>query len=118
MLYEVITFLPNDLLTTSNESFEIIDPGVPNNNAGPDFFNAKIKFGETLLAGNVEIHLEEEDWNRHKHHQDPAYNNVILHVVKKAGQGIFTADRRLVPTWELKSSKQMIEKYEGLYSLV
>jgi hypothetical protein len=70
------TCLPHD-----SEKLEIISPGVHNHNQGPDFLNAKIRIGETLWVGNVEIHIDAEDWFNHKHHNDPKYGNVILHVV-------------------------------------
>ena len=40
------------LATTDGQPVDIIDPGLHNRNAGPDFFNAKIKIGGTLWAGN------------------------------------------------------------------
>ena len=45
-----------ELKTSDGEPVEVIDPGLHNRNAGPDFFNAKIKIGRTLWVGNVEIH--------------------------------------------------------------
>ena len=36
------------LQTTTGEPVEVIDAGLPNTNAGPDFFNAKLKIGGTL----------------------------------------------------------------------
>ena len=45
-----------ELFTTDGESVEVIDAGLSNRNAGPDFFNAKVKIGNTLWVGNVEIH--------------------------------------------------------------
>ena len=36
------------LMTTDGKTVEVIDPGLHNRNAGPDFFNAKVKIGETL----------------------------------------------------------------------
>ena len=42
------------LVTSDGQTVEVIDPGVHNMlNAGPDFFNAKIKLNGMLWAGNV-----------------------------------------------------------------
>ena len=70
-----------DLRTVRGEKIQIIHPGTHNPDAGPDFLFAKIRISDTLWAGNVEIHVAASDWFRHKHQNDPAYNNVILHVV-------------------------------------
>jgi hypothetical protein len=70
-----------DLKTASGLSVEIINPGFRNTDSGPDFLEAKIKIGEQLWAGHVEIHVRTSDWNRHGHQNDKAYNNVVLHVV-------------------------------------
>lgn len=51
----------HELLTADGETVEIIDPGLHNSNAGPDFFNAKIKIGGMLWVGNVEIHGKASD---------------------------------------------------------
>ena len=68
------------LCTVQGQGVEIIDPGLSNRNAGPDFFNAKVKIGGTLWVGNVEIHDRASDWFLHGHEKDPHYDNVILHV--------------------------------------
>ena len=70
-----------NLQTTDGKTIEIIDPGIHNTDAGPDFFNAKIKIDDKVWAGNVEIHQLSDDWNKHGHHIDKNYNSVILHVV-------------------------------------
>jgi hypothetical protein len=70
-----------DLQTEDGEVLEIFSTGVHNTDSGPDFHNARIKIGETLWAGNVEVHLSASDWQKHGHTTDDAYNNVILHVV-------------------------------------
>ena len=68
------------LTTTDNQVVEVIDVGLHNANSGPDFLNAKVKIGNTVWVGNVEIHVKSSDWYVHRHEQDAAYNNVILHV--------------------------------------
>ena len=50
-----------ELRTVSGQSVEVIDPGLSNHNAGPDFFNAKIKIDGTLWVGNVEIHISSSE---------------------------------------------------------
>lgn len=57
--------LGHTLITTSGEPLEILVPGEHNANAGPDFFNARIRIGGTLWAGNVELHVLASDWYRH-----------------------------------------------------
>ena len=69
------------LYTTEGLPVSVIDPGMEHQDAGPDFFNAKIRIADTLWAGSVEIHDRASDWLRHHHDQDKAYDGVILHVV-------------------------------------
>ena len=66
----------HELRTTDGRSVEVVDTGLHNRNAGPDFFNAKLKIDGTLWVGNVEIHLRASDWYAHHHDTDEAYNNV------------------------------------------
>ena len=65
----------------NGEKVRVIDPGMLNTDSGPDFFNAKVKINGRLWIGNIEIHMKASDWHRHGHSTDPAYDNVILHVV-------------------------------------
>lgn len=67
---------------------EVIDPGIPNADAGADFYNAKVMIDGLLWVGNVEIHTRARDWYSHCHHQDPAYDTTILHVSADAGAEI------------------------------
>lgn len=61
----------------------VIHPGDENHYDGPDFLNATLYMDGVVRKGNVEIHLDEYDWKRHKHHLNPIYQTVILHVVVK-----------------------------------
>jgi Protein of unknown function (DUF2851) len=102
----------SSLQTSAGEDLQIILAGTHNTNQGPDFLNAKIKVGETLLAGSIEMHIKASDWLNHKHNTDKNYNNVILHVV-------WENDKELAlhfPTIELKNrvSNILLEKYEAL----
>ena len=72
-----------DLQTMDGQKVDIIDPGTHNTDAGADFFNAKIKIGDKMWAGDVEIHPSSGDWTKHGHHTDESYNSVILHVVER-----------------------------------
>lgn len=85
------------LLTTDGQEVEVLDPGQNNLNAGPDFFNAKIRIGQTMWVGNVEVHLRSSDWYRHGHDQDAAYDNVVLHVTQNADADVVTHDGKLLP---------------------
>ena len=86
------------LRTVSGKSVEIVSPGEANSNAGPDFFNAKIKLDGVLWAGNVEVHTDSADWERHGHHRDSSYNNVVLHVVTSYKAAARTLDNREIET--------------------
>jgi len=106
------------LKTTQNEPIYINSVGQYNLNSGPDFFNAQLKIGEQLWAGNVEIHIKSSDWFIHNHERDTAYNNVILHVVWEHDTEVYRRDNSEIPTLELKNyiDKQLLENYVKLYS--
>lgn len=79
----------------------ILFPGVLNNDAGPDFFNARFMIGGTLMAGNVEIHVKASDWHRHGHDTDRAYDSVALHVVAVNDTRIRRHDGTVIPQLEI-----------------
>ncbi len=74
-------FNKSELRTTCNQQVNVQVAGVWNQHQGPDFSNAQILIGETLLVGSVELHMRTSDWIRHNHAGDPIYNTVVLHVV-------------------------------------
>jgi len=95
-------FLPQNLFTTSGTAIEILEFGHLNSNAGPDFLNARIRIGGTLWIGSVEMHLMASDWHRHGHQHDPAYGNVILHVVLGEDKPALRSDGSPIPCLELR----------------
>jgi hypothetical protein len=96
--------LQHPIKTTDNETVEVLHPGNQNSNAGPDFLNARIKIGQTLWAGNVEIHVNSSDWTLHNHQHDKAYDNVILHIVYQEDKKTTTTEKRIIPTIEVKGN--------------
>lgn len=105
-----------DLATEDGEPLQVLAPGNWNKNAGPDFLDGRIKVGDTLLAGHIELHLKTSDWIRHGHSEDDHYNNLILHVVYQAD---VPDDKRLpenVPVLVLKDriSGLLLDKYNRL----
>ena len=81
----------------SGERIRVIDPGLLNKDSGPDFFNAKVKIDGKTWAGNIEIHMKASDWHRHGHSSNPAYDNVILHVVAVSDTRICRRDGSEIP---------------------
>ena len=101
-LWRLKKFDFTELQTTDGEQILILQPGTLNHNAGPDFINAKIQIGDTLWAGNVEMHLKSSEWLIHKHQTDKAYNNVILHVVLEEDKAIKRQTGEKIPCLELR----------------
>lgn len=104
----------NDMKTTEGLPVEVIDPGIHNTDAGPDFFNAKVKINGETWAGNIEIHCSSADWIKHKHHTDKNYNSVILHIVEKADSDIYNEENKLIPQCELKYPQHIKDNFEYL----
>jgi hypothetical protein len=100
--------------TTSGQTMEVIHPGLLNTNAGPDFFNAKIKLDGVLWAGNVEIHHRASDWYMHNHHLDPLYDNVVLHVVVHSDDEVFSNKGRNIPAWEMEIPEATVREYDKM----
>lgn len=109
-------FNTQEIKTVQNESIKILKSGQHNTDAGPDFFNSQIQIGETMWAGNVEIHINSSDWLKHHHQKDNAYNNVVLHVVYHYDVDITNSNGNVIPTLELKQliDPKLISNYKQL----
>lgn len=92
--------------TDDGRVLQVLDPGVHNRDAGPDFSGARIRL-TTLTpsgaveaveewVGSVELHVRASDWYRHRHDTDPAYDRVILHVVRDSDRAVCTSQGKTV----------------------
>jgi len=108
--------LTNDLLTADGEEVVVLHPGQHNRDSGPDFLNARIRIGKTLWAGNVECHVRSSDWLRHKHQDDEAYQNIILHVVYESDKIIRRSNGEMIPEVALKGrfNALLYERYRDM----
>ena len=103
-----------ELRTTDGQRVEVIDPGLPNPHAGPDFTAAKLKLNGVLWAGNIEIHDWASDWMKHGHDRDTAYNNVVLHVVGEADCTVTRQDGEKIPQLVMAVPEEVTRRYEEL----
>lgn len=115
-IWQSKVLLKQILTMVNGEPIEIINIGVLNNDAGPDFFNAKVKIGNEILVGNIEIHIKASDWLNHKHTGDKKYDNVILHVVYENDKPIFDSNNLPILTLELRNylDPTLLNKYKIL----
>lgn len=101
-----------DLVTTAGDALTVIAPGRINRDAGPDFLEAKIKVGTTMLVGNVELHTRSSEWLRHGHQNDPAYQSLILHVVYQ-NDIVDVAPNTPTLVLEQHIAPQVVSRYAG-----
>ncbi|MBX2895717.1 MAG: DUF2851 family protein [Cyclobacteriaceae bacterium] len=115
-LWQFQYFDKKELITTTGELVSISKPGILNTDAGPDFSQAKIKVDQISWVGSVEIHIQSSDWYEHNHHQDAAYENVVLHVVWEENKPVYRADGTRLPTLQLKDrvDKALLNSYTRL----
>jgi hypothetical protein len=108
-LYDVENLFDTDL-----NKISVIHPGEYNRDSGPDFFNSRISIAGTVWAGNVEIHTLSSHFDLHGHQYDPAFNNVILHVVAENDKRVFNEKGEEVPTARMQFDPALYEKYLSL----
>jgi hypothetical protein len=115
-IWQYQKFNTSSVSTNQGESIQVISQGELNTNSGPDFFKSKIRIGDTLWVGNVEIHINSSDWIAHNHQKDSAYNNVILHVVYNHDKIILDQGGNEIPCLELEGKIQfnLLQNYEEM----
>lgn len=115
-VWQLQYFRKEELTTTRGESLTVFKPGTYNTHAGPDFLHARIRLGDLEWNGHVEVHLRASDWLVHHHECDPAYENVVLHVVWEADRDILLPDGTALPCVELKArvADTLLQAYRKL----
>ncbi len=103
-----------DLKTTDGVPIEILDAGLHNMDGGPDFFNAKVRIGKELWSGNIEIHKTSDEWYKHGHDKDKAYNSVVLHIVESVTLNIVNEAKLSVPQCEIRYPAYIKENIDFL----
>lgn len=73
--------------TAGKERVEILDFGVWNRSAGPDFLHCEIRIGGRVRRGAVELDVYPENWERHGHGSNPDFDEVVLHVAALPARG-------------------------------
>lgn len=86
--------------TTSGAKVKIVQFGEWNRGAGPDFIQAAVEIDGELRTGPLELDPTASDWDNHGHATNPAFREVVLHVVFRSdARRMFTrtSDHREVP---------------------
>ncbi|NOX88318.1 MAG: DUF2851 family protein [Calditrichaeota bacterium] len=92
------------VLEFNGRRLRVLHPGQLNLSRGPDFTSACFELDNVRITGDVEMHVRLNDWYLHRHHLDPFYKNVALHVVLKtpsddADRVFSDVSRRNIPTF-------------------
>jgi hypothetical protein len=74
--------LRDQLKTFDGRPVRILHPGFCSVEGGPDFRGAVVQMGDGApLTGDIEVDLRASGWRAHGHDRNPAFRNVILHVI-------------------------------------
>ncbi len=109
-------FDTSGLWTTDGQQIQLLHPGEYNTDAGPDFFNARLRIGDTEWAGNVEMHIRSSEWMVHGHQSDPVYQSVVLHVVWLDDEPVLRSSGDPIPCLVIKDrvDPALLHAYERL----
>jgi hypothetical protein len=113
-LWKYRLYDPDDLIDNEGNKIIVIHPGEYNRDSGPDFFNARLNIAGTEWAGNVELHILASHFISHGHNTDPAYDNVILHVVAEKDMQVYNTRGEELLTVKVVFDPDLYEKYTDL----
>ncbi len=107
-------WLQRNMVTVDGDRVEVVDTGLLNPDAGPDFFNAKVKIAGQEWCGNIEMHVKASDWYRHGHQNDRAYDSVVLHVVEQSDMRIQRPDGMYIPQMLMPCRADFRVRYDAM----
>ncbi len=110
-LWKYSLYDPDRLFDANGNKIQVMRPGEYNRDSGPDFFNARISVDGTVWAGNIEIHTRSSHFDAHGHQYDPAFDNVILHVVALNDRKVFNTKGEEILTAEISFEPELYERY-------
>ena len=112
-LWKLQYFDKKNLATCQGEPLNILRTGTHNEHAGPDFLEGSIIINDVTWHGHIEMHIRASDWYTHRHQNDNAYENVVLHVVWDYDKDILQPDGTIIPTLALKDrvSSSLYQQY-------
>ena len=115
-LWRTRRFAREHLRLTDGTPLDILQFGHHNLGDGPDFAAGRVRIGDTVWAGHIEMHLRASDWHHHRHQFDSAYDNVVLHVVWIDDEPVLNARGRPLPTLVLAPlvDPGIVERYAAL----
>jgi hypothetical protein len=84
------------LKTTDGRMLRVLHPGFLNREGGPDFRGAVVQFNdEPPRSGDIEVDIHTVGWHAHRHDRNPAFQNVVLHVIWESDQPAVETPPRL-----------------------
>ncbi len=115
-IWRTKSFKTTSFIGTQKEQIQVLDFGIYNTNAGPDFLEGKVVINGQLWAGQIELHVSSADWYKHKHETDDHYKNVILHVVYYHNKEVLRENGEAIPTLVLQGNfdENLYWRYEQL----
>jgi hypothetical protein len=78
-----------DFMSSQGKPVKIIDFGIWNSGAGPDFMQCTVEIDGRQEQGEIELDPDARDWERHCHGANPEYRRVVLHLFLRAPEQRF-----------------------------
>ena len=113
-LWKYSLYDPEKLIDNKGNKIIVYNPGIYNRDSGPDFFNARISIDGTVWAGNIEVHIKSSHFITHGHHEDPVFDNVILHIVSDNDKTVYNSRGEELLTVALSFDTELYDKYLNL----